>query len=178
VRVSNAVGAVQVNVSDKPVVDVVAVKDGHSTDDLRHMNIDVKSSGNDVTISTITDDGTNGTGVKYTITVPPGASLDIDNGIGGIRIRGVRGNVTAQSTTGGVEADLGTVAGKRTVDMRVTTGGIDVKIARNSSATVDMHAKLGGVTNDFGSDRIGDGSARIHLEASLGGVALRPSENT
>ncbi len=179
VHVSNPLGAVRIDASDKPFIDIVAVKDAHSTDDLRHININVKSSGNDVTISTV-NDGTSsmGSGVKYTITVPAGASLDIDNGTGGIRINGVRGDVAARSTTGGIEADLGTVGRNRKIDMHVTTGGIDVKIARNSGATLDMHAAIGGVTNDFGSDRIGDGSARIHLETSVGGIALRSSENS
>ncbi len=178
VHVDNSVGAVTVRVWDKPTVDIVAVKDARSADDLKNIAINVESRGSDVFIKTV--NRTSGAfwqsgGVGYTIVLPADTSLDITNGTGGIRISGVRGNVVARTTTGGMDADLGRVDGKRTIDMKVTTGGIDVTIARDSSATVEMHATVGGVKSEFGGDRIGSGSGRIRLETTTGGVALHSS---
>ena len=178
VHVDNSVGAVTIRAWDKPTVDVVAVKDARSVDDLKNIVINVESRGSTIKIATVNNAGGgfwNGGGVGYTILVPANSSIDVTNGTGGIRISGVRGNVVARTTTGGMEANLGRVDGKRAIDMQVTTGGIDVTIARDSSATVEMHATVGGVKSEFAGDRIGSGSGRIRLETTTGGVALHAS---
>jgi hypothetical protein len=178
VHVDNSVGGVTMRAWNKPMIDVVAVKSARSVDDLKNIAINVESRGSVISITTVNNgagDFWNGGGVEYTIRVPKNLSVDITNGTGGIRISGVEGNIMARTTTGGMQADLGRVAGKRNIDMRVTTGGIDVTIARGSSATIDMHAAVGGVTNEFSSDRIGSGSGKIHLETTTGGVSLHAS---
>lgn len=177
IHVDNSVGGVTIRGWEKPTVDVVAIKSARSLDDLKNIAIDVESRGSGVSITTVNNGGGNfwSGGVKYTIMVPADTSIDVTNGTGGIRISGVQGNVVARTSTGGMTADLGRVDGKRNIDMQVTTGGIDVTIARDSSATVDMHASVGGVKSDFSGDRIGTGSGRIRLETTTGGVTLHSS---
>lgn len=177
-HVENAVGGVTVRTWDKPAVDIVAVKDAHSAEGLKNIDIVVESQKSGVTVRTVNNGGGsfwNSGGVGYTIMVPANASLDITNTTGGVRIFGVRGDVVVRTTTGGIDGNLGKVAGKRNIDMRVTTGGIDVTIARDSSAMLDMHTTVGGVKSEFSGNRIGSGSARIHLETTTGGVALHAS---
>lgn len=178
VHVDNSVGGVTVRAWDKPMIDVVAVKSAPSDDDLKNVAVKVESHGSVVSITTDNSGAGgfwNAGGVEYTIMVPRDSSVDISNETGGIRISGVQGNVIARTTTGGMHADLGRVAGKRNIDMRVTTGGIDVTITRDSSATIDMHATTGGVSSEFSGDRIGSGSGKIHLETTTGGVSLHAS---
>lgn len=178
VHVDNAVGGVKILGWDKPTVDVVAVKDAHSADDLKNIDIAVESKNSGVTIRTVNTSGGgfwHSGGVGYTIMVPTSASLDIRNETGGVRISGVRGDVVVRTTTGGIDGDLGKVAGKRNIDMQVTTGGIDVTIARDSSATLDLHTVVGGVKSEFPSNRVGSGSGRIRLQTTTGGVALHAS---
>jgi len=178
VEVNNSVGGVTVRSWDKPAVDITAVKSAHSADALKNIDINIEPRSSGVVITTVNRAGSSfwsGGGVGYTILVPASASLKITNETGGVRIDGVNGDVLARTTTGGVQANLGTVTGNRSIDMRVTTGGIDLTIARDSNATVDMHATVGGVKSDFDSDRIGSGTGRIHLVTTTGGVVLRSS---
>jgi hypothetical protein len=178
VQVANSVGSVTVRGWDKPVVDIVAEKRAHTADALKGVTIDVNTRGSDISIATVNKSGAgfwSGAGVRYTIMVPANTWVQVVNETGGVKIGGVRGNVMVRAQTGGVSADLGKVAGNRTIDMRVATGGIDVTIARDSDATVDMHATVGGVKSEFSGDRIGTGSARIHLITTTGGVALHAS---
>lgn len=177
-HVENAVGGITIRTWDKPAVDIVAVKSAHSADALKNIDVVVESQKSGVTVKTVNHGGGSfwsSGGVGYTIMVPAHASLDMTNTTGGVRISGVRGDVVVRTTTGGIDGDLGMVDGKRNIDMRVVTGGINVTIARNSSATVEMHAVVGGVKSDFPGNRIGSGTARIHLETTTGGVALHAS---
>lgn len=178
VHVKNAVGGVTVRGWDKPEVDIVAVKNARSLADVKNIHINVEVRGSDVAVTTVDNTGGgfwHGGGVGYTIMVPANSALDIANETGGIRISGVRGNVVARAATGGMQADLGRVAGNRSIDMQVTTGGINVTIARDSSATLDMHTTVGGVKSAFPGDRIGSGSGRIHLQTTTGGISLHAS---
>jgi len=177
VRVRNAVGGVTINAWDKPEVDVEAVKSARSIEGLHSIAVDVATGNSGVSVTTVNNNGDfwNAGGVRYTIMVPANSSLDVSNDTGGVRIYGVRGNVTARTTTGGMQADLGRVDGRRNIDLRVTTGGIEVTIARNSNATLDLHTTVGGVSSAFPGNRIGSGSAHIHLETVTGGVALHAS---
>lgn len=185
VHVSNAVGTVRITGWTKPSVDVTARKSGHSLSDLHNIKIDVHEQGAAIFVSTNYSGFMTSGGVSYTIRVPADASLDVRNETGSIDIAGVRGSVTAKSTTGRIAADLGTVAGNRAVDLGVTTGSVHLTIARDSSATVDANTSVGGFKSDFpgvtqnrqnvgasASGRIGSGSGKIRLTVTTGGISL------
>jgi hypothetical protein len=173
-HVSNPVGGITIRGWDKPLIDITADKSGHSSSDLDNITVKVSSQGSNGTIATVNNVGggfMHG-GIGYTIMVPAGVALDLDNSTGGLRVYGVNGNILARVGTGGIEGDLGRVAGARVIDMQVGTGGIDLKMARQSDATLDMSANVGGVDSDFKGNRVGTGSAKVRLHAGVGGVEL------
>jgi hypothetical protein len=174
-HVNNAVGGVTVRAWDKPQVDIVAEKSARSVADLGNISIEVQTKGAQTTISTVNKGGGgfwHGGGIGYTILVPANISLDVNNDTGGVRVYGLNGDITARVGTGGVEGDLGRVTGNRKIDMQVGTGGIDIKMARASDATFDLHTSVGGVHSDFAEDRVGSGSAKVRLHTGTGGVEL------
>jgi hypothetical protein len=159
-----------------------------SIDAVRNINIDVVSQGNTVTIATKYRGFASG-GVRYTISLPAGSSLDVNNTTGAIRIGGVDGNVTAGTQTGEVDASVGRVTGRRAIELTATTGSVRLDIDQNSDARVDATTTIGDVKSNFssvGSSRqnvvgasasgtIGSGTATIRLSTTTGSVELRHS---
>ncbi|MFC5665465.1 DUF4097 family beta strand repeat-containing protein [Kitasatospora misakiensis] len=126
-------------------------------------------------------------GVGYRVTVPAGTVVRLNSGAGGIRLRGLAGEVQATAGTGGVEA-----SGLTSAKVRVTaeTGGVDLSFATSPTA-VEARSAVGGVrvsvpggepyAVDAGSEVGGvevtvprqDGAARtITARAGTGGVAV------
>ncbi len=187
VRVDNAAGAVRIEAWPKPVVDVRATKYGYDAQELRSIAIDVAREEGGVTIETHYARTVRGGGVRYTIFVPADASLRIGNVAGAVDITGVRGNVDVDTQAGEISANLGKVAGDRSVDLRATTGAITLTIAPASSATVTAYSTVGDFSSDVpgisqqrenlvgarGGGRIGSGSAQIRLSTATGAIALR-----
>lgn len=188
VHVDNSVGSIQITGWQKQTIDIEAVKTGMSVDAVRNIDIDVQSQGNTVTIATKYRSFGNG-GVRYTISVPAGASLDVKNATGTIRIENVDGDVTAATQTGEVNATLGRVAQRRAIDLTATTGSVRLDIDPHSDARVEAATTVGSVSSDFpsvastrqnvvgasASGTIGHGSASIRLTTTTGSIALRRS---
>jgi len=188
VRIDNAVGQVTVTGWQKNAIDIVAVKSATSEDALRNIDIDVRTQGNTVTIATQYHGSSNG-GVRYAISVPVGASLDVENTTGAIHIEGVNGDVSATAQTGQVDASVGRVSDRRAIDLTATTGAVRLQIDPNSDARVEARTTVGDVRSDFDSieptrqnvvgasaaGSIGSGSATIHLRTTTGAVSLRRS---
>jgi hypothetical protein len=186
VRIRNTVGEVRVTGWEKHSVDVDAIKSAHTMDELIAIHIDIASQGNTVTIETKYRGPARG-GVRYDISVPAGASVDIENATGAAHVDGVSGNVTAVTQTGEVRADLGRVTGTRSVDLTATTGSVRLTIDPDSDAKVDARTSVGSFESDFpsiseqrenvvgarASGTIGRGSATIRLTATTGSISLR-----
>src|SRR6185312_9026964 len=85
VRVDNSVGSIEITGSQNHGVDIEAIKSGMSEEAVRNIDIDVQAQGNAVTIATKYH-GFGSGGVRYTISVPAGASLDISNTTGAIHV--------------------------------------------------------------------------------------------
>ncbi|MCX4686098.1 DUF4097 family beta strand repeat-containing protein [Kitasatospora purpeofusca] len=80
-------------------------------------------------------------GVGYEVTVPAGTAVWLNSGTGGIRLRGLAGEVRASAGVGGVEA-----SGLTSAKVRVTadTGGVELSFAA-SPVSVEARAEVGGV---------------------------------
>ena len=188
IRIDNAVGEIRITGSQSHSVDIDAVKSGGSLDDVRNIDVDVESRGNTITLATKYHGFARG-GVSYTISVPAGASLDITNSTGAVRIEGIDGDVTAATQTGEVVASLGRVTARRSIDLTATTGSLKLTIDQNSDARVEARTTVGDVRSDFPSlesvrqnvvgaraaGTIGSGTATIRLTATTGAIALRKS---
>jgi DUF4097 and DUF4098 domain-containing protein YvlB len=188
VRVDNAVGQVTITGWDKHAIDIEAVKSGMSEDAIRNIDVDVQTQGNTVTIATKYH-GFGSGGVRYTISVPAGASLDVSNTTGAIRIAGVEGDVSATAQTGEVDASIGRVSARRAIDLTATTGAVRLELDPHSDARVEAQTTVGDVKSDFDSvestrqnvvgasaaGTIGGGTASIRLRTTTGAITLRRS---
>ena len=128
--------------------------------------------------------------MRYRISVPPGASLQIGNVAGSVSVGGVSGDVSVETQAGTIDATLGRVDGDRSIDLRATTGTIALRIARDSSASVNAESTVGSFSSDVpgivqsrenvvgvrASGNVGSGTARIRLNTTTGAIALRTTQ--
>lgn len=187
VHVENVAGAVQVNTWAKPAVDVAATKYAHDAAALRNIAIGVRKEGSTIFIETIYAGGMHAGGVRYRLTVPADASLQIHNVAGAVDLAGVSGNVDVVTQAGEITAAVGRVTGNRSIDLHATTGAVTLTIAPGSDATVSATSTVGDVASDVpgvsqrrenlvgasGSGTLGAGSARIRITTTTGAIALR-----
>ncbi len=186
VHVDNIAGSVNVDAWAKPSVDVRATKYGNDAAELRSVKIDVRGEGKDVFVKTNYTGLRHGT-VRYRITVPADASLDISNVAGAVNLAGTSADVTVETQAGAITADVGRVSGNRSIDLRATTGAVEVSIAPNSDASIEASSTVGDITSRIpgvaasrenlvgarASGLIGSGSGRVRVGTTTGAIALR-----
>ncbi len=186
VHVDNVAGSVKVDAWTKSIVDVRATKYGNDAAQLRSVKIDVRNAGKDVFIKTNYEGLRHGE-VRYRLVVPAGASLDISNVAGAVDLAGVTGDVTVETQAGAITADVGRVAGNRAIDLRATTGAVDLSIAPNSDATIAASSTVGDVSSRIpgvpasrenligarANGAIGSGSGRVRVGTTTGAITLR-----
>ncbi len=187
VVVSNVAGAVRISAWSKPLVDVEATKYGYDPAELRGIAITIYREGDAVSIATNYSGGVHGGGVRYRIFVPLESALKVKNIAGLVDISGVTGNLDVETQAGAITVNAGRVVGKRTIDLRATTGAVKLGIAPGSSARVDADSTVGGFSSDIegisqrrenlvgvrAGGTIGSGSGLIRLTTTTGGIALR-----
>lgn len=190
VHVDNIAGTVQIAPWSKPVVNIAATKYGYDASELRSVTISVHREGEGIFVVTTYAGTNNGGGVRYRISVPAGASVQVGNVAGSVSVGPVAGNVSVETQAGTIDARLGRVDGDRSVDLRATTGTITLRIARDSNATLDAESTVGGFSSDFSGivqsrenvvgvragGKIGTGSAHIRLTTTTGAISLRTME--
>lgn len=186
-NVRNVAGVVRIESWQKPTVAVKATKYGYDAGDLRNVTIDVHQEGDTVVVATKYSGDTRGGGVDYQIFVPDGASANVHNVAGAVDLTGVRGNIVVETQAGQITADLGKVEGDRSIALSATTGAIELTIARDSSASVEVTSTVGHFSSSFpaisqssenivgtrASGKIGSGSATIRLSTTVGAIELR-----
>jgi DUF4097 and DUF4098 domain-containing protein YvlB len=186
VHVDNVAGTVKVDAWPKPAVEVRATKYGHDAAELRSVKIDVRREGKDVYVKTLFE-GLNHGEVRYRITVPSDASLQISNVAGAVDLAAVTGDVSVETQAGAITASVGRVAGDRSIALRATTGAVDLSIAPDSSARIEATSTVGDVTSAIpgvaasrenligarANGLIGSGSARIRVGTTTGAISLR-----
>lgn len=187
VHVDNIAGSVRIETWAKPEVDVEATKYGYDAGELRSIIISLHSSGDGIFIVTTYSGGNHSGGVRYKIMVPAAASVQVGNIAGAVDVIGVGGNVSVETQAGTIYARLGRVAGGHSIDLRATTGTVELRIASNSDATVDAQSTVGGFESDFSAisearenvvgahagGKLGSGSANIRLSTTTGAISLR-----
>jgi hypothetical protein len=102
--------------------------------------------------------GSGGHEIKWTIKVPRGVSADLRTVNGGVKMNGLRGDIRARSTNGGI---TGTGLVATGLDAKVTNGGVEIELARaDTTGTFDLEAVNGGVTLVVPPDSKADVAAR------------------
>lgn len=188
IHIDNIAGSVEIEPWSKPVIDIDATKYGYDADEVNRIKIAVRvdAVGN-VFVATQYSGTTHNGGVRYHIRVPSGAALHIENVAGTVSVGAVTGNLIVETQAGTIDASVGRVEGDRLIDLSATTGTITLKIARDSSATVDAQSTVGGFSSDFpsvtetrqnivgsrASGKIGAGAARIRLATDTGAIDLK-----
>jgi hypothetical protein len=187
VRVDNVAGSIRIEGWSKPFVDVVATKYGHDAEELRSIAIRVQKEEGGVSIVTSYTGGMHAGGVRYRISVPADASLQIENVAGTVDIMaGVGGDIIVKTQAGAITVNAGRVGGDRSIDLRATTGAITLSIAPGSSARVDVSSTVGQIASDVpgvsaqrenivgsrGGGTIGSGSGQILISTTTGAIAL------
>jgi hypothetical protein len=187
VHVDNIAGTVEIVTWPQSVVDVAATKYGYDAAELKSVRIGVRREGDGIFIATNYEGGNHSGGVRYRITVPQGASLDVGNVAGSVRVAAVAGNVTVETQAGTIDARLGRVDGDRSIDLRATTGAISLTLSSDSSASVQAESTVGAFSSDVpavtasrvnlvgsrASGKLGGGAARIRLTTTTGAISLR-----
>lgn len=190
VHVDNIAGGVAIAAWARPVVNIVATKYGYDASELRSVSINVNREGDGIFVVTTYAGGNHSGGVRYRISVPAGASVQVGNVAGSVFVGGVTGDVSVETQAGTIDATLGRVDGDRSIDLRATTGTITLRIARESSATVNAESTVGSFSSDAAgivqsrenvvgvqaSGKLGLGTARIRLNTTTGAIALRTME--
>lgn len=186
VNVDNVAGEIRVSTWNKPSVNIEATKYAGDAAQLRSVTITTRSGVNEVFIATKYAGGTHEGGVNYTISVPANVALSIKNIAGTVNVSGLRANVSVKTQAGTISANLGRVTGNHAIDLSATTGTVDLTIASNSDASVDVQSSVGSFSSEFpsvaktrsnvvgvtASGKIGTGTATIHLTSSIGAITL------
>ena len=96
--------------------------------------------------------------IKWTIKVPKGVSVDLRTVNGGVTMVGLRGDVRARATNGGIKGN-GIVA--TNLDAVVTNGGVEIELANAaSSGSIELESVNGGVELRLPADSKADVTAR------------------
>jgi DUF4097 and DUF4098 domain-containing protein YvlB len=194
VTVQNSYGDVSISAWDRDEVLVEAIK--HSTDPRRsdEARIIVEPTAGALNIHTlyIGTDGLHQPSVEYRIVVPRTTSFDeIKLGNGGLKIRGVTGNVKASSVNGGIKAEslsgsanLSTVNGaveagfervtaSSPISLTSVNGAIRLSIPAGSGAKVSASNVSGGIDSEFGQPTRVQGAHKLTTTVHRGGPEIR-----
>jgi hypothetical protein len=206
-------GSVTIVTWNQPNVDIDAVvepADSEYPEDVQRTNVRVTGSGGSVRIeSDYTDVPAHGTWfginrnlppIRYTISMPAAATLDISGHNASVRVSGLRGDLDVESHNGRVEvgdhdgsADIETHNGSVTVGFRrfakssrieTHNGSVEVRVPKDSRFHVEAHGHHLGFDSEFGvvttrmnrSQYTGDvngGGPELRFEAHNGTIRLR-----
>lgn len=185
VTISNVVGEISVQPSDANAVNIAATKYASKESDLANIDVSARLTKGGVLVQTrYLSDKTGG--VRYDVIVPRGASIDVTNTTGTIKVGAVSSNVVVHTATGTIDANLGRIAANRSIDLKSDTGTIVLHMASDSSANVSASSALGSVSSDFESiatarnnivgsragGRVGGGTATVRLQVGTGTIAI------
>ncbi len=141
--------------------------------------------------------------VRYRVTLPRRADLDLQSVNGGVRVDGVNGRlrlrttngkievvdsggrVEAHTTNGGIDVELNEVEADAELEFHTTNGGITVSLPKGLGAALSASTTNGTIDTDFpievrgrvGSRRlegtIGGGGPRLELRTTNGRIRIR-----
>ncbi|HSP35117.1 MAG TPA: DUF4097 family beta strand repeat-containing protein [Thermoanaerobaculia bacterium] len=179
VSIENVNGRINVSSWDQPRVRIHAVKRASTQEQLDAIAVDVRQSGNSLSIVTRTpkSDGAgfldfifgNGgnTSVEYDVTVPRASDMKVEDTNGAItvadvsgkielgttngRIEALRcsGSVDASTTNGAIRAELLAVAASKRMQFETTNGSISLTVPPNFGAELSADTTNGSIRSDL-----------------------------
>jgi hypothetical protein len=111
--------------------------------------------------------GFGGHEIQWTVKVPKGLTIDLRTVNGGVRMKGLSGEIHARTTNGGIK---GVGLAVDSLDASVVNGGVEMQFAAplDSTDTVELTTVNGGVTIELPSES----KATIAARAVNGGVRV------
>lgn len=200
VVVENVNGPVSIESWDKPEVRLQAVKSARTEADLKALDIRIDATDRRFAVKTayLEKDGswlkkfTNTGEVRYTLTVPHGATLRrVETLNGAITIANVHGRVTARAVNGRIEAhglahevelsavngavtaSFDTVAARQDIVLSADNGRIELLLPADAGAEVSARTVNGSIANDFGLAADAEKWVGRELEGTIGDGAAR-----
>lgn len=158
---------------------------------LRRPDVSVGVSGGTATLEALCPSGfVTPCSTDWTVVVPEGTDVEIDEGVGRVTVEGVAGDVEveagvgdvriSETTAGSISANLGVgslwieaVEPPQVVWGKVGVGGLAVQLPDTASYDVDATGGVGGVRNSLGSDPTADRT--VTLEGGVGEVSVSAS---
>jgi hypothetical protein len=179
-----AVGAAG-SVAIAAVFEAQAMTDARAKEILSEMKLEETVTPDHVRVATVRRDGRGGLEVRYKVTLPPDARLEMSGNNGTLKADGLQGHVKAMVVNGGVE--LTRIGG--TVDAAAVNGNLSVKIAhvtgpvrlesangrialeipKTAKATLNARSVNGGITVRDLNTGEGTGRRIRTLESQLNG---------
>lgn len=197
IHLENVNGSVEIIAWDKNEVALEAEKTAHNDEGLSRMHLKIESSSRRLTVKTEYErkwrfwESMNAQ-VHYKLMVPAGATIDrIDVVNAGIRVSGMRGEVTLEAVNGGIDAEGLTGSGRfRTVNgsVRVTyaampaAGGIVLKTVNGTckltlppeaAFDLDTDTVNGRITCDFPITLESSGKRELRGTVNGGGTRVK-----
>ena len=153
-ELKNFSGDVSITGTTGQDVVIHAVRRG-SRERLDRIKLDIQSSGSTVKVEANyqpegrRDGQDNVVDTDFDIQVPFGTKLDVDSFSGSIEIRGVTGDIDAETFSGGIEIDV--AAAPQVPSLRVETfsGNIEARFPASASGKVRFNSFSGSVRSDL-----------------------------
>jgi DUF4097 and DUF4098 domain-containing protein YvlB len=159
----NTNGRVVVDTWREPRVRIEAEKSA-ARQRLADVRVEVSGEGSRVSVDTHLPHGFLGGNaqVKYHVTVPEGARLELETVNGAVEVEGVTGSVRARTTNGSLEVN----STASEVSLRTTNGGIRATVRSASAERLELESVNGSIRLDLPAD------VRGHFEAQTvnGGI--------
>lgn len=195
VEIINVNGAINVEASTGNTVEVVAKKTARGSSPevakqaLERVQIAEDVGPASVRVETKVERGggwfSSGANVEYTVRVPSGAQMKFSTVNGGVELRNISGEISAETTNGGITArevagsiDASTTNGGISVDLtqlgergaklECTNGGIKLRLPSDAKASISASVANGGI-DTTGLQLDTTSSSRRRLEARLNG---------
>lgn len=166
-------GDVRISGTSGTEVVIRAVRRG-TRDRLDRIKLDISQSGSTVTIEANRrepgwrDEENNVVETDFDIKVPRGTSLDLDAFSSHVDIRGVAGEIEANTFSGNIEIDVAGAGQVPTLTAETFSGNIEARVPASTSARVRFDSFSGSVRSDLPISMTGRRSRGSDVDGAIG----------
>ncbi|WP_086933026.1 DUF4097 family beta strand repeat-containing protein [Agarilytica rhodophyticola] len=168
-------GSVKISSWNKKTVEVAATKKSNYESELSSFVISMTKKGNKIIVK---GEGgrRSGVNVGYNVKVPKDFNLDLQTGVGSIKIGDLKGNISAKTSAGSIKID--NVDG----DINVNTSGGSISVGEvtgkvithtsGGSIKIEKGGKIVDADTSGGSIKIGSSSGDVNADTSGGSIRV------
>ena len=153
-ELKNFSGDVRISGTTGQDVVIHAVRHG-TRERLDRIKLDIQSSGSTVKVEANhqpdgqRDGRDNVVETDFDIQVPFGTKLDVNSFSGSVEIRGVTGDIEAETFSGGIEIDVATAPQVPSLKAETFSGNIEARVPASASGKVRFNSFSGSVRSDL-----------------------------